>query len=198
MSVRGNIIPLILVANYSITDVGQFALANRLLLVPAALIGGALSDAFRAEFVMRLRERREINRLMSKTLVTLLLLATPLFGIVAVGAPMLFSLVFGAEYGGSGYMARAIALALAAQFIGNPFSTIFATLRRSAMGLGIQFAIIVGPLTALTIAAVAGVPLIITMYIYSTVSAISIATMVYLVFRLCKSVANLPVAQNFK
>lgn len=196
MSVGQNSIPLILTTNYSIADIGQFGLANRLLLVPAALIGGALSEAFRAELVKRLRERSEIARLMSTTLVTMLLFVILLFGILSVAAPILFSLVFGAEYEDSGHVARAIALALAAQFIGNPFFSVFAALRRSAIGLRIQFAITVIPMTVLALAVVNGASLITAMHLYSVATALSIAIMVFLAFRLSKSIDNLSIAQK--
>ncbi|MCV2349730.1 oligosaccharide flippase family protein [Paucibacter sp. Y2R2-4] len=185
-------IPLILTANYPIADVGHFAVANRLLLVPSALIGGALTEVFRAEFVRRQRNRTEVTTLFQRTLRTLAFFAFPLFGTLTALAPLLFSKVFGVEYQGAGQVAQAIALGVAAQFLGSPFASVFVALRRADTGLKIQLATTGVPLVFLAAAATNHLPLNSALLIYSATSALSIAAMLVLVLRMCRGADNSP------
>ncbi|MGC7405629.1 lipopolysaccharide biosynthesis protein [Pandoraea pneumonica] len=178
-------IPLILSANYSLGEVGAFAVANRLLLVPAALIGGALTEAFRAEFVSRVRERKSAGDLYGKTLRVLVLVAAPAFGLLALLAPMLFLHIFGVNYAASGVIGRAVALALFAQFINTPFAYVFVALRKPGIGLLAQVGTTVVPLTALAICASRGVPLTPALYVYSAITALGVLVAQIAVYRLC-------------
>jgi O-antigen/teichoic acid export membrane protein len=180
-------IPLILSAFYPINDVGQFAVANRVLLVPAALIGGALTEAFRAEFVRRQRDRLEASALFTSTLRMLALIALPLFGVIALTAPYLFSLVFGAAYEASGHVALALVLGVATQFIGNPFASIFIALRRTALGLRVQILTTAMPLAVLLIGSAAQLPLNTALGMYAGATAVSIGLMLVVVHRLCQA-----------
>lgn len=179
--------PLILTANYPLADVGQFAIANRLLLVPTALIGGALAEAFRAEFVKRQRDRQAVRGLFTRTVRTLAMVALPLFGFLALTAPFLFALVFGASYERAGLVAQAVVLGVAAQFIGNPFASVFVAMRKAATGLRIQAATTVLPLLLLLAAGILHLPLATALGIYSAACAVSIGAMLILVGRLCKA-----------
>ncbi len=178
-------IPLILSANYSLGEVGAFAVANRLLLAPAALIGGALTEAFRAEFVARIRDRESAGDLYVKTLRLLVVVAAPAFGLLALLAPMLFLHIFGATYEASGAIGRAVALALFAQFINTPFAYVFVALRKSGIGLAAQVGTTVVPLAVLTICANRGVPLILALYVYSAITALGVIIAQVAVYRLC-------------
>ncbi|AHN77560.1 hypothetical protein PPN31119_03874 [Pandoraea pnomenusa] len=178
-------IPLILSTNYSLGEVGAFAVANRLLLVPAALIGGALTEAFRAEFVARVRDRKSAGDLYVKTLRLLVMAATPTFGLLALLAPMLFLHIFGATYEASGAIGRAVALALFAQFINTPFAYVFVALRKSGIGLVAQVGTTVVPLAVLAICASRGIPLITALYVYSAITALGVLVAQVAVYKLC-------------
>lgn len=179
-------IPLILNANYSLDDTGQFAVANRLLLVPAALIGGALSEAFRSEFVRRQRERQTVLGVFGITLRTLLVLALPLFGFIAITAPYLFALIFGKEYEQAGHVARAVISGVAAQFIGNPFASVFVALRQAGTGLRVQIAITTVPALVLLAAAALQLPLTSALAIYSAANVVGIGIMIIMVWNRCR------------
>lgn len=178
-------IPLILSTNYSLGEVGAFAVANRLLLVPAALIGGALTEASRAEFVSRVRDRKSAGDLYVKTLRLLVLVAAPAFGLLALLAPVLFLHIFGATYEASGAIGRAVALALFAQFINTPFAYVFVALRESGIGLAAQAGTTVVPLAVLTVCASRGVSMIPALYAYSAITAIGVLVAQVAVYRLC-------------
>lgn len=179
--------PLILTANYTLDDVGQFAVANRLLLVPAALIGAALAEAFRSEFVRRQRDRQPVTALFTRTLRMLAMVALPMFGFLAIASPFLFALVFGAAYEQAGRVAQAVVLGVAAQFMGNPFASVFVAMRKASTGLQIQVGGTMLPLLLLLAAGSMGLPLFAALGIYSAACCASILVMLVLVYRLCRS-----------
>jgi O-antigen/teichoic acid export membrane protein len=184
-AVGQNSIPFVLALYYPMDNVGQFAIANRLLLVPAALIGGALTEAFRSEFVRRQRDRLGVTGLYLGTLQTIVFFAIPTFGILALAAPWLFMVVFGTAYADAGHLASVMIVGVAAQFIGNPFACVFVALRRADIGLRVQIAATVIPLILLTVASAFNVPLTTALGCYAAASAATMATMLLIAFRLC-------------
>ena len=185
MTIGQNSIPLILSTHYPIGEVGQFAIANRLLLVPAALIGGALAESFRSEFVRRQRERLDATSFVNKTLRTLVILALPMFGLLFVTAPWLFSVIFGSYYEEAGHVSRALVIGVAAQFIAIPFACVFVALRQTAVGLRVQIVTTVVPLALLWGAAAFQLPMMIALAINSAATAVCMAMMLIIARRLC-------------
>lgn len=187
MTVGQSSVPLVLATSYAVSDVGQFAIANRLLLVPAALIGGALTESFRSEFVRRQRERLGAIGLFNKTLGTLAIVALPMFCLIFVAAPWLFSVIFGADYEDAGHVSRAVVLGVAAQFMANPFASVFVTLRQAAIGLRVHTAITIIPLALLWGATAFQMSMIIALEIYSAATAVCMAIMLIFAQRLCRA-----------
>lgn len=188
LSVGQNSLPLILKTNYSPGEIGQFALANRFLLIPAALIGGAFAEAFRAELNKRNRQRLDVSSLLSNTLRRLLVVAIPIFGVLVLGAPIIFSNIFGNGYEYSAQVAQAMAPGVAAQFIGHPFSCVFVVLRRPGYGMCAQFLTTVGPFAFLAIAAVLNKSLVFSLHTYSIASIFFMSIMLFLAFKLCSQI----------
>lgn len=186
MTIGQNGVPLVLSVYYSSYDVGQFAIANRLLLVPAALIGSALTEAFRSEFVRRQRNRVDIVGLFRRTLSSLAILAVPTFVILAVVAPGAFTFIFGVQYEAAGFVARAMVLGVAAQFICNPFSSVFIVLRRAATGFRVQAITTAVPLAMLAGAAAFQLSLTTVLAVYAVGSAAAGGMTLFIVLRLCQ------------
>jgi O-antigen/teichoic acid export membrane protein len=185
MTIGQNSIPLVLSIYYAIGDVGQFAIANRLLLVPVALIGGALAESFRSEFVRRQRERLDATSLFNKTLKTLAFLALPMFSVLFVAAPWLFSIIFGSDYEEAGHVSRAIVMGVAAQFIALPFACVYVALRQTAIGLRVHIVATVVPLVLLWVAAELQLSMVFALGIYSAGAAICMAMLLIIAQRLC-------------
>jgi O-antigen/teichoic acid export membrane protein len=187
MTIGQNSIPLILSIYYPIGEVGQFAIANRLLLVPFALIGGALAESFRSEFVRRQRERLDSTSLFNKTLKTLAILALPMFSLLFVAAPWLFSIIFGSDYEEAGHVSRALVIAVAAQFMAIPFACVFVALRQTAIGLRVHIVATVVPLVLLWGAAELELSMVNALGVYSAATAICMAMLLTIAQRLCHS-----------
>jgi O-antigen/teichoic acid export membrane protein len=148
--------PFILQALFSLRDVGHYAIAARFLLIPGALIGGAISEAFRAEFVDRVRRDAEIVQFFRHTLFKLCVLAAPVFLVFFAIAPDLFGWLFGSEYRQSGELSRYLCIGVFAQFISLPFSHVFVGTGRVRVGLVVQAGVSILPLGTLLIGSALG------------------------------------------
>lgn len=176
--------PFMLQAMFSLREVGHYAIASRFLLIPGALIGGAVAEAFRAEFVARLRDRREVTGFFDRTLRKLLLFAVPVFGGLFLVAPPLFPAVFGSTYQDSGILARYLCLGAVAQFISQPFGYVFIATNHERLGLLVQFAVTVIPLLGLAVGGALG-RLDYAILLWSLLAALVSAVMIALAYRSC-------------
>jgi O-antigen/teichoic acid export membrane protein len=143
--------PFLLQAMFSMREVGLYAVASRFLLMPGALVGGAVSEAFRPEFVDRLQRGLPVTPFLHNTLCKLGLFAIPVFGIFYLVAPSLFGIVFGKTYFESGVLARYLCLGVFAQFMSQPFGYVFVATGHVRLGLLTQIAMTVLPLLGLTL-----------------------------------------------
>lgn len=149
LSIGQNATPFLLQAMFSLHDVGQYAVANRLLLAPSALIGGAVGEAFRAEFVTRLRQDQPTGPFFKKTFQRLIYIGLPMFGIIALSAPFIFTRLLGEEYGQASIFARSLGAAIFAQFVSQTFSYVFVGTGHHRQGLLLQALVTMLPLLAL-------------------------------------------------
>lgn len=181
-----NGIPFVLAPHYSLADVGMFAVANRVLLIPGAVVGGALAEAVRAEFAARQRARERVTPTFQKALTWMLVLAGAFFGTIFLVAPVAFGWVFGAQYAGAGTIAQALILAAFSHFACAPFMYVFAILRRPAMGLFGQVLIALLPIGVLALCSLWATPLIDALRIYSLCTLVGAVIMLTLVYRGCR------------
>lgn len=148
--------PFVLQAMFSLREVGYYAIASRLLMVPSVLVGGAVAEAFRAEFVDRHRRGIEVTSFFRHTLRKLALFALPVFVAIFLVAPPLFSLLFGANYHDSGVLSRYLCIGILAQFVAQPFHYVFVATGYVRLGLLAQTAVSAVPLIGLVAGGLSG------------------------------------------
>ncbi len=185
--IGANGIPFVLAPQYSLAEVGMFAVANRVLLVPGAIVGGALAETVRAEFAARQRAREKVRPTFTRAVGWILGLAGAFFSAIYLLAPIAFSWVFGPQYAGSGTIAQALTLAAFSHFACAPFMYVFAILRRPAMGLFGQVLIALLPVGVLILSSLRSVPLIEALWMYSLCTLGGATIMLTLVYRGCVS-----------
>ena len=132
--------PLIFAMFFSAGTAGLYALANRLLTIPANLIGGALAQVFLSHGVDRHREGTlgEMYALLQNMLVRIGL--PPTIFIVLVG-PELFVIVFGEIWREAGVFSQWLAIGTFFGFIVSPLSQIFTILEKQKLGMILQFSL---------------------------------------------------------
>lgn len=141
--------PFLFQAMFSLQEVGYYAIANRFLMAPSAMIGGSVAEAFRSEFVDRQKRNVESASFFRNTLFKLILFALPAFGCFFLVAPSLFALLLGETYRDAGVLSGYLCIGVFAQFISQPFHYVFVATGHVRLGLLLQSAVTVLPILAI-------------------------------------------------
>lgn len=104
---------------------GLFALTQRVLGVPIALIASSILEVFKRQAVHEFESLGHCRDVYRSTFKTLLLLALAPSLILFLFSPQLFSWVFGPDWRQSGELARILAPLYFLNFIANPLSYVF-------------------------------------------------------------------------
>lgn len=177
--------PFLFQSMFSLQDVGFYAIANRFLMAPSALVGGAVAEAFRAEFVDRQKQGFESAAFFRTTLRKLVIVGLPIFGGFYLIAPSLFVLLFGETYGDSGVLARYLCVGAFAQFISQPFHYIFVATNHVRLGLLVQSALTGLPLLAIILGGLNG-EMQNAVFLAALATFVLSAILVGLAYRCCK------------
>ena len=141
--------PLLLLAwYYSPRDIGWYALMFRLLAVPAAVFGSAISQSFWSVAAELARTRRvgELNHLYKKTTLRLGLFCIPLV-LGCLAGPLFIGRLLGvAEWQGAGYVLQAMTPLLIGSLVFSPTNHLVVFSRQSLQTLvdGIRLLLVAG------------------------------------------------------
>jgi len=144
-------VPVILIAAAAAgPEAGFLMLAMRVMGLPMGLIGSSVAQVFIAEAPARLRDGT-LAAFTRSTMWTLFRTGAP--PLVAVGAlsPLLFPLVFGAEWARAGWLVAWMTPWFVLQFVASPVSMVLHVTGRVALAMGLQaFGLLlrVGPVLA--------------------------------------------------
>ena len=116
-------IPILLSQNYSATEIGWYALMNRLALTPVSLFTSAIGQIFWAEAAVLVKQDQvSLWRLYLKATKTLMLLAIPIIVICLLG-PFFVGQLFGSEdWKPAGVILTALTPMLLGQIVVSPLS----------------------------------------------------------------------------
>lgn len=108
---------------YDIQVVGWYTLAYQMLALPTTLIAGSLAQVFYGEAATSIRENpAALKPLYLDTTRKLILISLPAIVIPTMIAPLLFPIIFGAEWTEAGLYCLPLALVAASQFVISPTS----------------------------------------------------------------------------
>lgn len=137
------------IAAISIGALGQFSMAWRMVEVPAALIGSALAQVFFQR--LSVVPQGEMRRAVQLSVVRSALLGIVPFALVFALSPLLFPIVFGAEWDDAGLFAQALTPWLFLNLVTSPISTIFVVLEKQHVSLFFSVVYTIVPLSILLI-----------------------------------------------
>lgn len=146
-------LPLIMAHFFDAGTIGLYSVANRFLVLPSILIGGAISDVFRAEFVSRLHGNADYRGLFNKVLGLIFVCVVPVFGLMWLFSPLAFNMVFGTKFAGAGEFARYLCIGVVGNLFVQIFSYIFIALEKTRTSLILQLLISIGPLLGFIVGA---------------------------------------------
>ncbi|HLN62509.1 MAG TPA: lipopolysaccharide biosynthesis protein [Symbiobacteriaceae bacterium] len=135
-SVGLQLAPLLLASLYGPRVAGHFALSQRMVGVPMAMIGAAVAQVYAGEVARLGRgEPRAVWQLFVATGRKLLLLGAGPILLLGLIGPWLFSLVFGPEWQEAGHYTRLLIIMMLMQFVAVPLSYTLDAMERQDLQL---------------------------------------------------------------
>lgn len=138
-----------LLANLSVGGLGQYNMANRMMLVPVGLLQTAISQVFFQH--MSKAERGQLFPLVSSTLKKLGLTALLAFALVYAVAPWAFTFVFGEQWDEAGQLARALTPWMFMMTMSSPVANLFIVTEKQQLLLIFAIIYCAVPITFLTL-----------------------------------------------
>lgn len=128
LNALGSQLPLVIVAAwFGTAEAGQLGMAQRLVFLPAALLGAALAQVFGAEIADRLRNRTGSSRgLYLRATLRISAVAVPMCIAILVASPWLLPWLLGADWRQSGQLAQAMAISASVGLVVSPLSAVYA------------------------------------------------------------------------
>jgi lipopolysaccharide exporter len=120
---------------FDLESSGQYFLAYRLLVLPASLVGVAVSQVFFGEASFRRADPRKLHDLAYHAAVSLLVVSIPTYALVAVGGSALVESVFGSQWRLAGLYAQIMAPWLLLWSVASPISALLLVGRRERESL---------------------------------------------------------------
>jgi len=126
---------LVIPAAFGLDASGQFFLAYRMLVLPAALVSAAVNQVFFGEASARRGDPARLERFARDATVSLFVFSIPTYLIVAVGGSALMQSVFGAQWATAGLYAAILAPSLVVHAVAGPISSLLLVGRRQRESL---------------------------------------------------------------
>lgn len=145
---------------YGVAFSGIFSFATRILAVPSALLGQALSVVFYPKVAEMERRGAAMTDAIMRAVTGLLMISVPTFGLVMALGPELFALVFGPTWRTSGTVAAALAPWLAASFISSPLSGLMTVKNQLPRVVAISIVEITARIGGLAVGVILGEPML--------------------------------------
>ena len=124
-------LPVIIVTkHFGLLETSYFDLTRMVLLVPSALVAGAVSQVLFQNISERINRKEQLSGLVLKTSAMLFLIALCVIVIMLIAGPYLFGLVFDEQYIISGQYAKVLSVAFMIQFIAAPVSISLTALKK--------------------------------------------------------------------
>ncbi len=161
--------PIIFASLFGASFAGFYALANRVLAAPIALIGDAVAKVFLSDAPTARRENR-LGNLVERTHLSLVCLAMLPFVLMAVLSPALFPRVFGDSWLGAGIMASWMSPWLFMVFSVSPLSILYEVLEKQHYGVIFHITLLLVRLLAILFGALYIGDIYITVAVFSLAS----------------------------
>ena len=146
--VSSNLPSLIFLSFFSPSILGYFALTQRIIGLPGALIARAYGDVFRQQASIIYRKEKNCKALFIKTFKALVFIAIPLFVLLFFMVQPAFDLVFGEKWKIAGVFAQYLMPMFFLQFIVSPLSSMFLVAEKQKADLILQICLLLSLLTS--------------------------------------------------
>ncbi|MFI7606163.1 lipopolysaccharide biosynthesis protein [Micromonospora sp. NPDC049366] len=176
LNVIGLQAPVLFIAyHYGAEVAGWLGLTQRILAMPAALIGSAVAQVYLAELsrAARSADRGHPRKLFVKASRQLTVVASVAFVVLVLVAPSAFTAVFGPEWANSGRYAQALAIFVATQLVASPLSQTLVVLERQGLQLAWDAGRVLVVTGAVCAAALSGASALAAVWTFGASAAVS-------------------------
>ena len=137
LNTLGSQLPLLIIAAwFGASSAGELGIAQRLVAIPATLIGASMGQVFAAEVSRRLRDRAGGERqLYLSASLRLAYVALPVTVALLLIAPWFLPLLLGQSWVSSGQFAQAMSISVGLGLVASPVSIIYYLFQRSRPSL---------------------------------------------------------------
>lgn len=143
--------PLIIASISDVELTGFYSIANRVVMVPVVILGGAVAESLKSEFIAGQDNSSRLEKLFGKVLLILSGSSVSIITMVFLLSDLIFPIIFGDDYIVSAQIAKAISLGIFSIFIYQCFYFLFTLLNKNKIGLVVQILITFIPLAVLTV-----------------------------------------------
>jgi len=144
-----NLVNMLISTVYNIKTLGLYALVQRVMGVPSSLIGSSIGQVF---FQQAAKERQESGRAIktfTSTVIKLVIIAIPMYGILFLIVEDLFLFVFGEKWQIAGEYAKILVPLFFIRFISSTVSTINTVFEKQLYGLYISLILLLTSLAVI-------------------------------------------------
>lgn len=166
---------------------GFYALTIRILRAPLSLVGASVAQVFFQTSSEIYSQGHDLHEFTKKIMLRLSLIALPIFLIIYLIAPTMFSLVFGKEWEVSGQYAQIFSPLLALNFISSPLSQIVIIVGKQKEGLVFGIVYNIFTLAPLVLLAYLGKDIITSLWFSSMLSSIILAFYILWIIKISKA-----------
>jgi O-antigen/teichoic acid export membrane protein len=145
--VSSNLPSLLFLSYFSPATLGFFALTQRIIGLPGALIARSYGDVFRQQASVIFRQENQCSVLFIKTLKTLTIIAVPSFFVLLLIVKPAFEFVFGEKWVVAGIYAQYLVPMFFLQFIVSPLSSMFLVAEKQKFDLIVQIFLLLSLVT---------------------------------------------------
>lgn len=185
-SINLNTINFLISSIFSFATVGYFSLTQRIIGIPARIIGSSFSQIYfqKASQEFNVMGRTEI--IFIKTLKKLALISIPLFLILFLVAEPMFEFVFGEEWRISGTYAKILVPLAAVRFISSSLSNTLAIHQKQQYSLFINLSLLLSTIVIFAIGEIFKYSFINVLILYAVVLSIEYFLFIILYWRVTK------------
>jgi O-antigen/teichoic acid export membrane protein len=185
-SINLNIINFLITTGFSLTTLGFYSLTQRILGIPARVIGSSFSQVYfqKASQEYNLNGTTEIIYI--KTLKKLVLISIPIFLIMFLVAEPVFTLVFGQKWIVSGTYAKMLIPLAASRFVSSALSNTLAVHQKQQFGLIINLLLLTTTISVFTFSKFYNIDFLQTLTYYAMFLSIEYILFICLYWRISK------------
>lgn len=152
---------------YAGDTLGYYSQSHRLLVIPLALIGTSVAQAFFQHASEQRRKKQALLPLLNQTSRKLLIYSAPCFVVFVLLAPFMFELVLGKGWSTAGEYGRLVAVAYLVRLAVSPVSSVFLVVERVRIGALWQLIYFCSSFTVMTFFAWMRVPVKTFLIVYA-------------------------------